>query len=455
MSDSLDDIKPIQRPESPSEQPEEDDDRLPWWLYALGGVGVFLVCGGIIVIMVLGGVFAQLGERIAPQPGATTAPAATSTPLPPTATPMPTQPPTQPPSPTPEPEPTLSPTAQPEAAAATAIPGSFDVYVSAPAETGGVQLLRWDSVETDNTITTITVEAAEGSIIRAGDFVYWLGAETNQPTRANTAGATQTLDFAAPPAGVTQYDFLPSALGEYLAWLSVSEGVYRVHLARADGSDSRIIAEGEAAEGIRFELVRVTDDGSQVFFDQRPDNVVDSLFGGYYDLYVANATSGEVAQLPGEPACGQFIACGGHISRDGAFLVRTLPSGLSVNPVIVTNLVSGQAIARLPAETVPQGAQFTLGDPIFSPGGELVYMAGYGPPDLEQYQIVFADLVSEEQRVVANLGAERHRPLGWTGGGLLLLTTRQGLYDTWQFDIVDGSSRQIASLLFVGTVIIE
>ncbi|NDJ35524.1 MAG: hypothetical protein GYB64_12735, partial [Chloroflexi bacterium] len=341
---------------------------------------------------------------------------------------------------------------------AAPIPGTFDVYIGAPDESGS-QLLRWVEGASSRKITEISVQTGEQSAVRAGEYVYYVDPASGDPIRVNTAGAESVVDFAAPPADASAYQLLPSATGRFLGWLvREPDGTAVISLAAADGTDARTIAEIEAEPDTAIQLIRVSNDGSQVFFDRRPADITDGeIFIGYHEIHIIDAASGEVSVAPGEPACGEDRACGGRVSPDGAYMVRTLPPARSGTPIIVTNLINGSNIARFDTPTVPAGARYEIGDPFFTPtpGGSLIYIIGYGAPGLENYQIVFANLVTGEQELVTDLGADRLRPLGWTAGGSILLAHRDTEYDTWQLTVEDGSRRQIAGLLFLGTIVVE
>lgn len=403
-----------------------------------------MASGGLIAAgMLLGACVA-----VTPSPAYTT----TSTPRPTatasaTLTPTPTA--TSMPTPVPTEALALTPTAVPP------LRGSFDVYLSAPDE-DGQQTLVWIDILTGAVAARTTIRTDDGYAIRAGQYVYFHAYGTRYPQRANTAGAVEPVRFAYPPAGSEHYQLLPSANGQWLAWASTGRGgtYYEISLAAQDGSGARVVLRGESAPGTALTLIRVTNDGRQVFLSMQPADVADTtLFNARYDLHVVDTLTGTDTRLPGEPACGVTLVCDGHISPDGAYLARTLPPTDTAEPAIVTNLVSGQVIGRFAPLQVPPGSAYEVGYPYFTPSGDLIYTEAIGTPGLENYLLVHANLVTGEQRVIADLGQRRHRPLGWTGEGFVLLTTREpGAYDTWQIDIRSGMVRQIASLLYLGHI---
>jgi len=333
--------------------------------------------------------------------------------------------------------------------------GSFDVYLGAPDESGR-QLLRWVDSRTGEKVTEIAIRTDDGLATRAGQYVYFYAPGTREPQRANTAGVVQPVSFAAPTPGVTYYEFLPSATGDFIAWLSVGvDRVFTIRLASADGSNARQVGGDTLLAGETVHLIRVANDGRRVFFDRRPSQITyQTIFNPRYDLYVLDGITGQVARLPGEPACGEARLCDAHISSDGSVLVRTLPpSAAYQQPVVVTNLISGYPLARFAPEGIPAGAAFEIGYPFLTPGGELIFVESYGPPQLERFVLVWGNIVTGEQRVVAELGYDRHRPLGWAADGVTLLTTREpDYYDTWQINIESGAMRQIAAMMFLGHI---
>jgi hypothetical protein len=327
------------------------------------------------------------------------------------------------------------------------------VYLGAP-NASGVQALRWLDTATNQVATEIRdLSLPAGEAIRAGEYVYlvWTG---NLPMRINTAGATDLLEFALPPAGADVYQLLPSANGHWLGWVYGDQGVFSFFVSDPDGSGVRLVATLQAQPDDTIRLLRLTNDGRTLFFDQRPATITDTtLFNAFYDLYALDTASGTITHLPGEPACGQGLVCDAHISPDGAYLVRTLPPATAGAPIVITNLVTGVVVGRFRPVEIPAGAAFELGYPFLTPGGELVFMEAYGPPGLETYLLGWANLVTGEQRLITSLGNSRHRPLGWAGDGFTLLTTREpDFYDTWQIDIRNGQIRQVAAMLFLGHI---
>ncbi|NDJ52122.1 MAG: hypothetical protein GYB68_03435 [Chloroflexi bacterium] len=383
-----------------------------------------------------------------------------------TATPQPS--PTASPtiSPTPEASPPASATRTPAPVAtagsatvtavpadAPAIPGRFDVYLGEP-DDNNRQVLRWVDTDSGESITEILIVTDDGQAVRGGDTVYYLAPGTRQPMQANTAGAVQTLEFAAPPPSSTDYELLPAANGAYLAWLVVEDLTFRILVADAQGDVVTTAAEGAMAEGESISLVRLANDGQRVFYERRPDGITyQSIFRERYALFLADLVTGRALRLPGEPACGEVFVCDAHISPDGSVLVRTLPPSVSSAPIIVTNLDSNSVILQQAPTDVPSGAAYNVGYPLFTPGGELVYVLAFGAPGLESFRLMRSNLSNGQQQIVANLGSERHRPLGWAGDGVTLLTTREpAFYDTWQINIETGALRQIAGMRWLGTI---
>jgi hypothetical protein len=385
------------------------------------------------------------------------APASEAAPVTPSLTPLPSPTPLSnnpPTGETPEGEPLGLVGDTPVPPGTAPLEGLFDVYLLAPDESG-TQVLRWVSVVSDRVITEIHIRPADQRAIRAGQYIYFVQAGTFSPRRVNTAGAIEELTFANPRAPVASYQLLPSSTGEYLAWIEVGEdGGYTISAASFSGEDARVVAEGMLEAGETIQLMRVARDGSRLFFDRRPADVsADATFDGYYDLYQLNLSTGEESQLPGEPACGGRRVCGAHISPDGAYLARTLPPTVVGAEVVVTNLSTSTVVARFYPEGIPAGVPYDIGWPFFTPSSELVFVEEYGTPSVENYLLVAGNLVTGEQRVVAELGGEPQRPLGWAADGVTLLTTREpDFYDTWQVDIVTGDVQQIAAWMFLGYI---
>jgi hypothetical protein len=362
-------------------------------------------------------------------------------------------------------EPTTAPTGEaaaptPQAStgpAGTEVPptkGSFDVYLGPPNDQG-FQLLRWVSTNTGEKVTEISIRTDDEKAVRAGRYIYFYASGTRAPQRVNTSGIVQPVTFANPPAGAQYYQFLPSATGDYLAWVVVqSDSVYRIYLSDADGTDVRQVGGDTLVSGETIRLLRVTNDGSRIFYERRPPGIAhEPLIPGKYEIHVLTVASSVVSTLPDEPACGETLVCDAHISPDGAIIIRTLPPSRFAQPVVVTNVMTSSVLARFAPLETPGGFTVDIGYPFLTPGGEMVYLQAYGPANLEQYRLVWANIVTGEQRVVAELGYDQHRPLGWAADGITLLTTREpAMFDTWQINVETGEMRQIAGMLFLGHI---
>lgn len=335
------------------------------------------------------------------------------------------------------------------------ISGSFDVYLGAPNE-AGYQLLRWVETTTGEKITEISIRSDDHDAVRAGQYIYYYAPGTRQPQRVNTSGAILPLGFASPPPGTLFYQFLPSPTGEYLTWVAAGpDGVFKISLSDAAGTDVRQVGGDTLLEGEQVRLLRVTNDGSKVFYERRPISIThETLFAGRYSIFMLDTRTGRVYQLPGEPACGDMLVCDAHISPDGAFLIRTLPPQVVQQPVVVTNLVTSSVVVRFTPPVLPTGGfSIDIGYPFLTPSGELIYEQAYGPPGLESYRLILANLDNGDQRALVELGHEKHRPLGWAADGVTLLTTREPQqFDTWQVNSETGAMRQIAGMLFLGHI---
>lgn len=383
----------------------------------------------------------------------TLTPTATASPTPaPSRTPEP-----NPPPPLPTPSETSPPSATPTATAVPPLTGSFDVYLSRPASDGS-QTLMWIDTATAEVVTQIDIRAEDGRAIRGGQHIYFVEQATHQPVRVNTAGAAEVIAFAVPPPGAADYQILPSINGTHLVWASVSaDGVtYQIGAARSDGVGAREVVRGQIEPGTSIDLLRVTIDGARLIFALKPPHITDATqFNAAYDLYSLNLITGEVVHLPGEPACGQRgdkpLVCDAYVSPDGAYLARTLtPQALGT--VVVTNLVTGAEVARFEPLDVPLGAIYEIGYPLFTPSGDLIFFESIGPEAIREYRLVLGNTVTGQASAIAVL-SDLHRPIGWTGSGFILLTTREpDTYDTWQIDIRSGQVRLVASNLFIGHV---
>ncbi len=375
--------------------------------------------------------------------------------LPATELPSPTEPPTD--TPTPEPTSTETPTPQPTATLLGPVYGTFDVYFSAPADDEGRQLIRWLDVGSGAVVGEVLDFISEGTVHRGGEAVYYVNGD-DIPIRMNSRGETERLTFAAPPVAYEYYEFLPAANGHWLAWVtgSLSEGSFIISISSRDGLDAHILYHGQSVPGARVHLLRVTNDGKSIFYDLiGPDVREPGVFGGASEVHQLSTESALDTLLPGEPACENRF-CPAHISPDGAYFARGLPVFDVSQPLVITNLVSGNVLTRFAIPRELLGRVLTVGYPVFTPGGELVYEVELGPLGGESYMLVFANIVTGEQRVLADLRTTPHVPLGWSADATSLLTARRGLFDTWQTPL-DGSRApvQIAGMRFLATITVD
>jgi len=333
--------------------------------------------------------------------------------------------------------------------------GAYEVYLSEPNDSGE-QTLHWQNVLSRVVVTDVNLNPLHDAAFRSGRYIYYIEERTFRPIRINTAGYSEPVSFALPPADAAGYQLIASSNGDYLAWLIVGAdgSSYFVYTAFVDGSGERIVQQGKLEPETSIELLRISNDGRYVFIDKRPDSAVpEADFPGAYDIWVIDTRVNTEEQVSGEPACGENIMCGAYISPDGALLARTLPADSFAAPIVVTNIFSSTVIGRFVPENAPLTGVWQVGLPIFTPGGELVYMMSYGPTGTENYAIHFVNLVTEEQRKIAELGVIQQIPVGWATDGFNLLTTgRDDVYETRQIDIRDGRFRYVSPNRYLGIV---
>lgn len=389
-------------------------------------------------------------------------PAATPTPeiVKPTAIP-PTEVPTETVEPTltASPAPTLTETAQPSPSPVMIEPllGTFDVYVGASAGEAGEQLIRWVDVGTGRTVTERSVLIKPESVNRAGERITYV-TPADIPVRMNSAGDQEQLLYAAPVGPHDYYEFLPSANGRFYAWVwgVIADGSYAIGFAYQDGSIAGVIHSGQAEPGSQVNLLRTTNDGLSVFYDLiGPDVRPAAALGGVYEIHQLSVASGAESALAGEPACANRF-CPAHISPDGAYLARGYAVFETSQPLIVYNLVSGNVLTRFAIPRELQGRVLSIGYPVFTPGGELVYVVELGPLGGETYELVFANIVTGEQKVIARFLSTLYTPLGWTANARAILMTRADAYEAWQIPL-DGSAApaQIAGMRFIATITVD
>ncbi len=332
----------------------------------------------------------------------------------------------------------------------------IEVYVmrTPPEASAGLsRVIFIDSV----TGETVSADVEGGRFTIVGGYVLY-----QQPNgtlfRLWPDGRTELHPFIQPAPETQQIDWVVSPDQNWIAWTLANRAgggqvVTITTLARADGTEPRVLLMDGPDAFMRIRPLALTDDGI-FFFDRQPQGVGDYFFYSQYAaVHRLDPGSSEPRLLPFEPNC----FCGAGLSADGRYFARLeRVSETGGYDMRVWNLEAGldSFAPSIPAPYEIAGAVLVAPD-----GSRVVYSlannltldsAGSGR---ERFMLALVDVAAEEQRpLLFNPLLVPLLPMGWTdgGGSVLLYNPRQD--GTWKLILETGEIRQVSGGTRIGMI---
>ena len=216
-------------------------------------------------------------------------------------------------------------------------------------------------------------------------------------------------------------------------------------VADAAGSDIReVLADGPRA-GLRVLPIALSDDQTELYMDVHPDGMNPTPYTQYASLFALHLATGEIRNLPGEPAC--FLCAAGF--GEGLF-ARLTSDGQSLGVEVRLDSLHGGAARVIPA--IPQDNAGQAGDVLISPDGGLAVYALSQMDAKQAVRTVLArvDLHKLEQSILGRPMAGFAHPIAWTEDGGAILLTNEQRNGTWKIDLNAGRLVKTADATYLG-----
>lgn len=215
--------------------------------------------------------------------------------------------------------------------------------------------------------------------------------------------------------------------------------------ADAAGSDIReVLADGPRA-GLRVLPIALADDQTELYMDVHPDGMNPTPYTQYASLFALHLATGEIRNLPGEPAC---FLCAAGFGR-GLF-ARLTTDGQSLGVEVRLDSLHGGAARVIPA--IPQDNAVQAGDVLISPDGSLAVYA-LSQMDAKQAArtvLVRVDLHKLEQSILGRPMAGFAHPIAWAEDSGAILFANEQRSGTWKIDLDAGRLVKTATATYLG-----
>lgn len=294
-----------------------------------------------------------------------------------------------------------------------------------------------------------------------GGYVLFQDAGTGGIFRAWPDGRVEPHPFIQPTAETLAVAWAVSPDQAWIAWTLVNRAgeadlATITTLARADGSEQRLLLTDGPDAFFHVKPVALTNDGA-FFFDRQPTGI-DRYF--FYEQYAAiywlPAGAAEAQLLPFEPNC----FCGAALSPDGAYFARLEQvTGEGGYEVRVWDLTTGRD-TFIPMLPVPPLPYEMAGNVLIAPdGGRVIYSlannltidsAGTGS---ERFMLALADVANAQQTPLFE--AQLRQPLlpyAWSDGGAAALLYNPREDGTWKLVLDTGELIQVAAGRYLGAL---
>jgi len=324
-----------------------------------------------------------------------------------------------------------------------------DVFVGIDPDTGEPTVYFVDAL---SGLSTVVAAPSGARFTLAGDYVIYEKLQTGAIMRARSDGILEPHPFIRRGVDTASVAWVTSSDRQAIAWVTVSTGgVSAAYAARADGSDLSQLPITTPTAPLALAPVDIRGDLERFVYDAAHASEAESPFAVYDHLVAYDVRAATFADLPQEPNC----PCGAAFSADGRIFARLeAADGRGPFALHVWDLPTN-ADFLIPAPDLPYRL---AGDLIVNDTGTL---AAYGVAAQveaedgvleEQYALVLADTVAQQQYAVLSPGPDRYRPLAFIDGDDALLLA--GLFDggTYKLSLTTGELGLVSDKLYLGSV---
>ena len=281
-------------------------------------------------------------------------------------------------------------------------------------------------------------------------WVMYFDIEARQVKMARPGGHIRQHPFIIMSPDDYRVDWAVSADRKSIAWTLARRSAEQAlatstFVADAAGSDIREVLADGPREGLRILPIALADDQTELYMDVHPDGMSPTPYTQYASLFALHLATGEIRNLPGEPAC--FLCAAGF----GEGLFARLTSD-SQSPGIEVRLDSlhGGAARVIPA--IPQDNAAQAGDILISPDGSLAVYALSQVDAKQAVQTVLAraDLHKLEQSILGRPMAGFAHPIAWAEDSGAILFTNEQRSGTWKINLNTGRLVKTATATYLG-----
>ncbi len=300
---------------------------------------------------------------------------------------------------------------------------------------------------------TISVETQGERYTPLNNSVIYFDVVENQVKITDPERTPQNHPFITLPADAQRIDWVVSKDYKWVAWTVtwVQDTILTTTTFLADSTGSNIdevLVDGPR-ENVRAMPIAFSDDNSVLYMDTHPDGISQfAPYTQYAGLFSLDLITGEIAALPGEPAC----FCGAGFGS-GMLLRLSLNSNLDGFDVNVYSVDGGEprTISAITRRNYTQAGDVLVSDD----GNYAVYalsqVGGFGTVEqIVRTVFILVDLLTLEQEIINNPITTFVHPVAWTEDNTALLFTSNQQNGTWKINLDDGRLVKVANATYIG-----
>ena len=281
-------------------------------------------------------------------------------------------------------------------------------------------------------------------------WVMYFDIEARQVKMARPGEPIRQHPFIIVSPDDYRVDWAVSADRKFIAWTLARRNAEEAlttstFVADAAGSDIREVLADGPREGLRVLPIALADDQTELYMDVHPDGLNPTPYTQYASLFALHLATGEIRNLPGEPAC--FLCAAGF--GEGLF-ARLTSDGQSLGVEVRLDSLHGGAARVIPA--IRQDHAVQAGDVLISPDGGLAVYALSQVDANQAVRTVLArvDLHKLEQSILGRPMAGFVYPIAWAEDSGAILLTNEQRSGTWKIDLNAGRLVKIATATYLG-----